>query len=178
MCDSECLWIKIKNFDAKLTLGVVYRHPRTQTADQFLEDFSKCLDSPNKDSEYYYILGDFSTNLEIEKNIPLSMRYLNVLISYGAFPLITKLTRKTENSLSIIDHIISKDIKHLILPVIFETCNVCDHYPIFCKIRTLMTKNDNVKTESGFYRNKSKFDTKLFGQDLNFTAKIFLDSHH
>ena len=39
MCDSECLWIKIKNFDAKFTLGVVYGHPRTQTADQFLESF-------------------------------------------------------------------------------------------------------------------------------------------
>ena len=62
MCDSECLWIKIKNFDAKFTLGIVYRHPRTQTALQFLEDFSKCLDSLNKDSEYYYILGDININ--------------------------------------------------------------------------------------------------------------------
>ena len=44
------------------------------------------------------------------------MRYLNVLISYGAFPLITKATRVTKNSSSIIDHIISNDIKHPILP--------------------------------------------------------------
>ena len=101
------------------------------------------------------------------------MRYLNVLISYGAFPLITKPTRVTENSSSNTDHIISNDIKHPILPEIFETCNVCDHSPIFCKIGSLMTKNDNVKTESGFYRNKSKFDTKLFGQDLKFSMKRF-----
>ena len=173
MCDSECLWIKIKNLDAKFTLGVVYRHPRTQTADQFSEDFSKCLDSLNKDSEYYYILGDFNITLEIEKNIPLSMRYLNTLISYGAFPQITKPTRVTKNSSSIIDHIISNDIKHPILPGIFETCNVYDHYPIFCKIGTLMTKNNNVKPESGFYRNKSKFHTELFGQDLNFSLLRF-----
>ena len=52
LCDSECLWIKIKNFEVKFTLAVVHRHPRAQTADQFLEDFSKCLDSPNKDSKY------------------------------------------------------------------------------------------------------------------------------
>ena len=173
MCDSECLWIKIKNFDAKFTLGVVYRHPRTQTADQFLEDFSKCLDFQNKDSEYYYILGDFNITLEIEKNITLLIRYLNMLISYGAFPLITKPTRITENSLSIINHIISNDIKHPILPGIFETCNVRDHYPMFCKIGTLTTKNDNVKTESGFYRNKSKFDTELFDQDLNVSLQKF-----
>ena len=44
MCDSECLWIKIKNFDAKFTVGVVYRHPQTPTAEQFLDDFFKCLD--------------------------------------------------------------------------------------------------------------------------------------
>ena len=36
-----------------------------------------------------------------------------------------------------------------------------------------MTKNDNVKTKSGFYRNKSKFDTELFGQDLNFSLQRF-----
>ena len=67
MCEFECLRIKIKNFGAKFTLGVVYKHPRTQTAEQFLDDFSKCLDSLNKDSEYYYILGDFNISWEIEK---------------------------------------------------------------------------------------------------------------
>ena len=36
-----------------------------------------------------------------------------------------------------------------------------------------MTNNDNVKTESGFYRNKSKFDTEIFGQDLNFFLQRF-----
>ena len=46
-----------------------------------------------------------------------------------------------------------------------------DHYLIFCKIGTLMTKNDNVKAKSSFYRNKPKFDTKLFDQDLNFSLQ-------
>ena len=59
------------------------------------------------------------------------------------------------------------------MPGIFETCNVCDHYPIFRNIGTLMTKNDNVKTKSGFYRNKSKFGTELFGQNLNFSMQRF-----
>ena len=67
MCDFECLLIKIKKFDAKLTLGVVYRHPRTQTAEQFLDDFSKCFDSLNRDFQYYYSLGDLNINLEMEK---------------------------------------------------------------------------------------------------------------
>ena len=107
------------------------------------------------------------------------MRYLNMSISYGAFPLITKPTKVIENSSSIIDHIISNDIKHPILHGIFETCNVCDHYPIFCKIGTLKAKNDNVKTESGFHRNKSKFDTEIFGEIYAFPCKeFFSDSHH
>ena len=117
---------RLRIFDAKFTLDIVYRHPHMQTANQFLEDFSKCLDSLNKDSKYDYILGDSNTTLEVEKSVHLSMRYLNMLISYDAFPLITKPTRVTENSSSIIDHIISNDIKHPILPGIFETCNVCD----------------------------------------------------
>ena len=36
-----------------------------------------------------------------------------------------------------------------------------------------MTKNDKVKTKSGFYSNKSRFDTELFGQDLNFSLQRF-----
>ena len=102
---------KIKNFDAKFTLGVVYRRPRTQTTEQFLEDFSKYLDSLNKDSKYYYILDDCNINLKIEKNIYLSMCCLNMLISYDAFPLITKPTRVTENSSSII--VVSISIKQI-----------------------------------------------------------------
>ena len=101
-----------------------------------------------------------------------------MLISYGTFPLIAKPTRVTQNSSSIIDHIISNDIKHPILPGIFQTCNVCDHYPIFCKIGTFLTENNKISTKSGLYCNKSKFDTEFFSQDLNFSQqKFFLDSH-
>ena len=35
-------------FDTKFTLGVVSRHPCTPTAEQFLDDFSKCFDSLHK----------------------------------------------------------------------------------------------------------------------------------
>ena len=63
-----------------------------------------------------------------------------MLISYGALPLINKPTRITENSSSILDHIISNDINHPILRGIFEKYNVCSHYAIFCKIGTLVAK--------------------------------------
>ena len=87
-----------------------------QAAEKILDDFSTCLDSLNKDSKYYYILGDFNINLDIEKNLPLLMRYLNMLISYGAFLLITKPTRVTDNSSSIINHIIFNNIEHPVSP--------------------------------------------------------------
>ena len=61
-------------------------------------------------------------------------KYLSAIASIGAIFLITRLTRVTENSATIIDHIIMHDVEHYITPCVIVT-NIVDHYFTMCQIR-------------------------------------------
>ena len=50
--------------------------------------------------------------------------------SYGLLPLITKLTRVTETTSTVLDHILTNDVHHCILPGIIQY-DLSDYYPIF-----------------------------------------------
>ena len=93
------------------------------------------------------------------------MHFINALLSCGAFPFITKPTRVTDTTATIIDHIITNVTNHKILPGVIETSEVSDQYPIFCQVQniTLPKKNNNF---IGYYRDKSKFYSDAFNYDL------------
>ena len=56
-----------------------------------------------------------------------------MLASNGYFPLITLPTRVIAVFSTIINHVITNDLKSTISPGIIKT-NLTDHYPIFCFI--------------------------------------------
>ena len=78
-----------------------------------------------------YIIGGI--NIDINKtnqNSPQADRYMQVITSNGAFFLITKPTRVTDKTATVIDHIITNDTEHSISPgVIRNFCNgsLCNH---------------------------------------------------
>ena len=102
------------------------------------------------------------------------MKFLHTLISNGAIPLITKATRVTDRSSTIIDHIIINDTKHRIKPGVLEICNVSDHYPIFCQTDkpTLAPSFKKSEEPAHFFHDKSKFCPKEF----NFVLKLALNN--
>ena len=91
------------------------------------------------------------------------------LISNGAIPLITKATRISDHSSTIIDHIITNDIKNNIQPGVIESCYLSDHYPIFCQIGkpTPAPSFKKCKGPVNYYRDKSKFNPEDYNLDLN-----------
>ena len=96
------------------------------------------------------------------------MHFINTLISCGAFPIISKPTRVTDTTATIIfiDHIITNVTIYEILPGVIETSEVNDYYyPVFCQVHNiaLPRKNNNF---IGYYRDKSKFDLDAFNYDL------------
>ena len=54
-------------------------------------------------------------------------KYLQALTSNGAFSFITKLTRVTDESATVIDHIITKDVKHTVVHRVIQI-SITDHY--------------------------------------------------
>ena len=85
-----------------------------------------------------------------------------MLISNGYYPLINVPTRVTDNSSTIIDHIVTNDHTHNILPGVIKT-DLTDHYPIFCTISNLTLKNSHKPI---FRRDFSMFNADDFCNHL------------
>ena len=65
---------------------------------------------------------------------------INLILSHGAISLITKPTRISNNSSTIIDNIITNDVKHELQSFIVKS-DLTDHYQIFCFINKNFTNN-------------------------------------
>ena len=90
--------------------------------------------------------------------------YINTILSHGSILLITKPTKISNNSSTIIDHIITNDSKHELQSFIVKS-DLTDHYPISCVINKNFTNNKK-NIEKLFYREKTNFCSELFCKDL------------
>ena len=166
LANSESFWINIiLNKTSSCILGVVYRHPSAAHVDAFIDNLSTCLTDLSKSKSNYYILGDININISSATRTPSSKHYIQTIISCGALPIISKPTRVTDSTATIIDHIITNDNKNDISPAIFDTSEISDHYPILCEISLLTDFKPKVTTS--YYRDKTNFDSESFNIDLN-----------
>ena len=85
-----------------------------------------------------------------------------MLSSHALYPTITRPTRITPNSFTIIDHIITNCNSHYISPGIIES-DLTDHYPVFCIIQNTITSKRHNKC---YYRVMKNFDSEKFLVDL------------
>jgi len=91
------------NARPNITVGCIYQHP-TCNLPAFSSEFDTLL---NEISQYeIYILGDFNIDLLKYSKHLLSEEYLDMLYSNNLLPLITKPTRLTHCTSTLIDHII------------------------------------------------------------------------
>ena len=89
--------------------------------------------------------------------------YLDMLLSHGFMPLITKATRITHHTQTLIDHIYTNTIEKVVISGICLADITADHLPIFC---TLSSK-PQTQSEHKMYRDFSKFNNAAFIEDLN-----------
>ena len=79
-----------------------------------------------------FVLGDLNIDISDTNGTPTVSNYLNMIQSYGLLPLITKPIRVfTETSSTIVNHILTNDVHHCILPGIIQY-DLSDYYSIFC----------------------------------------------
>jgi len=133
--DCESLWLEILTNQGNFVLAVVYRHPVSNHT-LFREMFLNTTRYPSEHKHLYYICGYFNINLsnfEVESNIKY---YVNSLISLSCKLLISKTTRVSGHSATIIDHMYTNDNKHDILSGI-PMYEISDHLPIFGRMTCL-----------------------------------------
>ena len=130
----ESLFIELPKsdtgFDKDTLIGMIYRPPN-QDVKEFTNCLMNILQSSKHEKKLLYLMGDFNINLlEIEKHVA-SSEFLESLYSFSLFPLITKPTRITTNSSTLIDNIYFNNISsaHTFNGILFT--GISDHLPVF-----------------------------------------------
>ena len=102
--ESESLFIEIREIKRKpVTIGCVYRAPNTDITN-FIESLEVCFKDVNLCNDMY-LVGDFNINLLNADTHCKTDDFLNVLFSNNMYPLITKPTRISSTSATLIDNI-------------------------------------------------------------------------
>lgn len=158
-CTAECemLWIEISNDKQKnLICGVIYRHPNSN-AETFLELLTPILEKINSEGKFCIILGDFNFNLLNYENHYHTEEFLNTLNSNFFEPHITKPTRVTDHTSTLIDNIFFNSIDYDCTSgnIIY---NISDHLPNFLIINEFCSSEKN---ETIYRRDFTKFDKDL-----------------
>ena len=138
---NECENIWIKLHDSNLIISTIYRHPKNDAL-VFIDALNTNLEKVR--SNKVFLVGDFNLNIKSLPDLRFPDRhaseYLDMLISNGYYPLINVPTGVTDNSSTIIDHIITNDHTHNISSGVIKT-DLTDHFPIFCTISNVTLKN-------------------------------------
>ena len=131
----EILFIEIKGSTAKPKLiGCVYRPPNTDVS-QFNDRIKSCLNILDSEKKDIHLMGDFNVNLLNHHSHNKTNEFIETMFSYGLYPLISKPTRISTRSCTLIDNIFLNDFYENVETGLLYT-DISDHFPIFCLIKT------------------------------------------
>ena len=163
----ECTFIEITHstIDSKRPLiGVIYRPPNTD-CNRFLGHLEDILNKIRSEKKNIYIMGDFNLNLLNSENHSKTNEFLDLLYSSYFWPLISKPTRITESTSTLIDNIFSNSVDMVSVAGILYA-DVSDHLPLFVINKT--HTNKNLSSESNLIKfrkftdnSKQQFKEKL-----------------
>ena len=137
----------------KFTIGTIYRSPNqnTDTNAQFIDSLYPIVQTISKAKTPAVITGDFNYNLLEYQNQHMS-NFIDVMYEHSFFPTITKPTRITASSATVLDHIWTNVFNSKMSSNILTDC-VADHLPV---ILCLETKNDIQKPKKKCWSNRKE----------------------
>ena len=105
----EYCFIEIdRNNQKNIVAGVIYQS--FTSIDYFIHELNTIIEIvSNKKKKGTYIMGEFDIDLLKEEIYRKIHDYLNMILSYSMLPTITKPTRITENSATLIDNILTNN---------------------------------------------------------------------
>ena len=159
--ESVAIKLFCKNTNKELNVMGVYRPPNGNT-NEFTNQLRDIIDRNSFTTQDTIITGDFNVCLLSEGHSQITSNFMNMMSSNFFRPLITRPTRFTENTATVIDHI-WVNMPDTVNSYIFD-CDITDHCPVFCRIDfPYVTKNDltKVKFRNMKPENKQNFQNIL-----------------
>ena len=174
----ESVFIEIINkTERNLIVGVIYR-PNTEPhadMDIFSSNIEDIMDTIQHEHKQCMIMGDFNVDLLKFETHAKTSEYLESIFSHGFLPVISKPTRVTTSSATLIDHMYTNLVTSSYHSGIIIN-DVADHFGTFCLFEGKSKRNKQVITEHRSFcpENVSTFNSKLsetdFREILNITC--------
>ena len=151
----ESCFIEIEKNNQKNSIaGVIYRSHTP--IDDFIHNIGPVLEKINKEKKSCYIMGDFNIDLLKDDMHRPTHDYLDLIYANSFIPSIFKPTRKTENTATIIDNILTNECKCIHSAILVT--DISDHLPtIFSSNSGEKYKNDSNK----YYFSRSYTDANI-----------------
>ena len=157
----ESCWVEImRQKEKNIVIGSIYRHPANECATLHNALKEQLSNLNNKDKEVF-VLGDININLFNYNRDNQTSDYLDMLLDLGYMPLISKATRITDHTATLIDHIYT-NVPQKITKEGLCLADITDHLPVFCTVRNRLPVHHETKN----FRDFSHFDQHLFLSDL------------
>ena len=170
-CDIESVFVEIDKDQVgaskNIVIGTIYRPPGNDLG-VFNTEISDLLDILKKENKLLYIMGDYNINLLNSDSHHPTGEFLDILYSNMLFPLITRPTRVTANSATLIDNIFTNNFygDNWSAQGVLVT-DISDHYPVFHLSGQYVTytADDYFIMRRYNARNKEEFCTALAHMD-------------
>ena len=163
--DLEMIWLECNVKSQKFLVSCVYQPPQEHRT--FLEKFENIIREVTSKRRNVIILGDLNIDMleENQASAPIRNQFNNLLNTHYLYNAITKPTRITENSKTLIDHIIIPNTcKHKINNAHSVDPAISDHHLIFCSFSAILIKEKPIfKT----IRNYKNIDKDRLKNDIN-----------
>jgi hypothetical protein len=168
----ECLFIEVDrsiyNTKSNIIIGVMYRIPG-QDISTFNTYFKSVLERIKQENKIVYYNADFNINILNANEHTATNDFIELVFSFSCIPLITRPSRITNVSSTLIDNIFTNNFQNSeCLKGLFIN-DISDHFPIFC----IATKNKLKQNEDFSYIRKytkvnlDKFTSNIEAEKLN-----------
>ena len=105
----ETVFIEIDKFEfhseKNIIVGVIYRPPNTDMK-LFSELMTNVFERLQRENKLCYLMGDYNLDLLKHEIHPQTSDFLDIIYSYNYIPLMTRPTRRNEQSGTLIDNIL------------------------------------------------------------------------
>ena len=126
----ESLFIAvIRPREKNIIVGIVYRPPK-QRLDDFLSTNNELLGNISRENKICFLMGDFNVNLINYQNHHVTGQFLDGMYSNMFFPLITRPSRITSHTATLIDNIFVNNFFERSRSGLLFT-DISDHLPVF-----------------------------------------------
>ena len=134
----ECVFVKICNSSGDVVVGSCYRKPLISNSTLFINSLTEKISLLDPNSKII-LTGDFNYNLLQIDTDNTASTFMDSMLTLGLINTITKATRVTDDSFSLLDNIfISNSIAYSSGIFLWD---VSDHYPVFAFIKKYIRKS-------------------------------------